>query len=93
MNFDVLIKRNQKKKNFKVAVSFEQLIRIMPPRKTKNSRRKEVGAPSAASKKAITAIAEEMEEDSIESLLDDFDIQSKGDLEYILNCSTSRSHS
>lgn len=47
------------------------------PRRTRNTRKKEPSVPSAASKKKITAIAENTEGESVESLLDDFDIQSK----------------
>ena len=46
------------------------------PKRTRKTHKKEPSTPSAASKKKITAIAEDTERESIESLLDDFDIQS-----------------
>ena len=46
-------------------------------RRTRNSRKKEPSARSAACKKKMATIAEDMEGESIDSLLDDFDIQSK----------------
>ena len=51
------------------------------PRKTRNTRKKGPTATSAASKKTI-AVAENTEGESLESLLDDFDIQSKTDTLY-----------
>ena len=50
-------------------------------RRTRNSRKKEPSARSAACKKKMTTIAEDMEGEPIDSLLDDFDIQSKVELE------------
>ena len=47
------------------------------PRRTRNSRKKEPSALSAASKNKTTAIAEDMEGECMDSLLNDFDIQSK----------------
>ena len=47
------------------------------PRRTRNSRKKEACPPGAASKKKLAAIAEETEGESLDSLLDDFDIQSQ----------------
>jgi hypothetical protein len=44
-------------------------------RRTRNSRKKEPSARSAACKKKMATIAEDMEGESIDSLLDDFDIQ------------------
>ena len=76
------------KKNIEVAVvlNFLSVVALQwtMPRKTRNTRKKkEPSAPSDASKKKLAAIAEDNERESIDSLLEDFEIQSKG---FVVGC-------
>ena len=52
-------------------------IRREMPKRTRNTRKNEPSAPSGVSQERMAAIAGGMERDSVESLLEDFDVQSE----------------